>query len=349
MSMDKFHTLTQLLDNAGCQYKIFDLGRRVSEIDISQFKAVEDNCQPYPWPQQQHAHLSISFWQSGTPPWIWFLRLPLDERGLLKQAAVGDFLKYVIEAMGSTLNTEPTEEEQQKLAANPYTFKPNDDKMAVFHAKLRQQLALPASQYYEHAQCYLTGDLGWDQWQGVGLQGLADVCARMKQENNSTLLRRAIHKMPMTPLYALLGCLEHSGLPTRLSQRLIERLHSELEPPEPDLFLLSALVRALAGCDSEILSKQLDRILQQPELCHPEVLVAIAGRCWNGLANIDNASLFLLRLAETNDQALFNQLFADLVMLPLLRGIMLQVLHSQANPALVEAITQLQQRARGKL
>jgi len=76
--------------------------------------------------------------------------------------------------------------------------------------------------------------------------------------------------------------------------------------------------------------------------------VAIAGRCWNGLANIDTASQFLLRLAETKDQALFNQLFADLVMLPLLRGIMLQVLHSQANPALVEAITLLQQHARGQ-
>ncbi|MDX1304029.1 DUF3549 family protein [Photobacterium sp.] len=346
--MDTFHTLTQLLDNAGCQYKIFDLGRRVSEIDIEQFKAVEENRQPYPWPLQQHAHLSISFWQNGNPPWIWFLRLPLDERGLLKQAAVGDFIKYVIEAMGATLNAEPTEEEQQKLAQNPYTFKPNDDKMAIFHAQLRQQISLPASQYYEHAQHFLSGALGWDQWQGVGLQGLADVCARMKQENNSTLLRKAVNNLPMTPLYALLGCLEHGDIPDSLSQRLSERLLTETASAEPDLFLVAALIRSLAGSNSETLTEQLDHLLQQAVLCHPEVLVAIAGRCWNGLANTDTASLFLLRLAETKDQALFNQLFTDLVMLPLLRGIMLQVLHSQANPALVEAITQLQQHARGQ-
>ncbi|MEJ2766633.1 DUF3549 family protein [Photobacterium sp. MCCC 1A19761] len=348
MSMDKFHTLTQLLDNAGCQYTIFDLGRRVSEIDIDQFKAVEENRQPYPWPLQQHAHLSISFWQAGNPPWIWFLRLPLDERGLLKQAAVGDFIKYVIEAMGATLNSTPTEEEQEKLAANPYTFKPNDDKMAMFHAHLRHQLALPASQYYEHAQHYLTGDLGWDQWQGVGLQGLADVCARMKQENNSTQLRKAINNLPMTPLYALLGCLEHCELPEALSQRLIERLTREVEQAEPDLFLISALIRALSGAEPTLLQHQLTQLLANPVLCHPEILVAIAGRCWQGLATADIARTFLLRLAQTGDQALFNQLFADLVMLPALRGMMLQILHGQADPALVEAITKLQQHARGQ-
>ena len=348
MTMDKFHTLTQLLDNAGCQYNIFDLGRRVNEIDVSQFKAVEENRQPYPWPLQQHAHLAISFWQPQHTPWIWFLRLPLDERGLLKQAAVGDFIKYVIEAMGATLNSEPTEEEQEKLAANPYTFKPTDDKMAIFHAQIRYQLDLPASQYYEHAQQYLSSKLDWQQWQGVGLQGIADICARMKQENNATFIRKAIANLPMTPLYALLGCLEHCTLPDPLSTRISEHLSAEINSQDPDLFLVSALIRAISGSDSKVLNPALESILAQPELCHREVLIAIAGRCWSGLLTTDNAARFLLRLAETNDQALFNQLFADLVMLPVLRGTMLQVLHSQAEPALVAAIEKLQQHARGQ-
>ncbi|KDM90177.1 hypothetical protein EA58_18570 [Photobacterium galatheae] len=346
--MDKFHTLTQLLDNAGCQYKIFDLGRRVCEIERETFKAVEDNRQPYPWPMQQHAHLSISFWQQDNPPWIWFLKLPLDERGLLKQAAVGDFIKYVIEAMGATLNAVPTEEELEKLAANPYTFKPNDDKLAIFHAHLRQQLALPASQYYEHAQLYLSGKLDWNQWQGVGLQGLADVCARMKQENNATWLRKAVNHLPMTPLYALLGCLEHCDLPPALAERLVERLTQESTSDEADIFLMTALVRALSGAESEVLHDTLRKLLNQPALCHPEMMVAIAGRCWKGLIDTETAGLYLLRLAQTQDQTLFNQLFADLVMLPALRGIMLQVLHREANPELTEAITRLQQAARGQ-
>ncbi|GHA59675.1 DUF3549 family protein [Photobacterium aphoticum] len=346
--METFHTLTQLLDNAGCQYQIYDLGRRVNAIDIDQFKAVEDNRQPYPWPLQQHANLSIAFWQADQAPWIWFLRLPLDERGLLKQAAVGGFIQYVIEAMGATLNRTPTEAEQEKLAANPFTFKPNDDKMAMFHAQLRQQLHLPASHYYEHAQHYLTGTLGWEQWQGVGLQGLADVCARLKQENNTTLVRKAINHLPMTPLYALLGCLEHCTLPESLTQRMVERLNDEQAVETPDLFLLAALVRALSGAPTATLRDTLKKVLSTPSLCHPELLVAIAGRCWNGLADNDMASLFLLRLAQTQDQTLFNQLFADLVMLPVLRGIMLQVLHGQASPELMTAIARLQQQTHNK-
>ncbi|MGF1688009.1 DUF3549 family protein [Photobacterium japonica] len=343
--MENFHTLTQLLDNAGCHYHIYDLGRRVNAIDIDQFKAVEENRQPYPCPLQQHAHLSIAFWQADQPPWIWFLRLPLDERGLLKQAAVGGFIQYVIEAMGATLNRTPTEEEQEKLAKNPFTFKPNDDKMAMFHAQLRHQLNLPASHYYEHAQHYLSGDLGWEQWQGIGLQGLADVCARLKQGNNTTLVRKALNNLPLTPLYALLGCLEHCTLPDTLTQRLVERLNDECRVDAPDLFLLSALLRALSGADPLILRDTLKHVFAEPTLCHPEVLVAVAGRCWSGLADTDMASLFLLRLAQTQDQALFNQLFADLVMLPALRGLMLQVLHGQASPELVAAIERLQQHA----
>lgn len=277
---------------------------------------------------------------------MWFLRLPLDERGLLKQAAVGDFIKYVIEAMGASLNSTPTEDEQQKLANNPYTFKPNDDKMAIFNAQLRVLLSLPPSQYYTDAQAYLSGQQDWQQWQHIGLQGLADICARISQHNNATLLRKALNHLPMTPLYALLGCLEHCTIPEPLTQRISERLALECQQSQPDLFLIAALVRALAGSAPQQLQQTLVTLLNQPALCHREVLIAIAGRCWSGFSDANIASLFLLRLAETEDQTLFNQLFTDLVMQPLLRGIMLQILHGQADPALITAIQKLQQHAK---
>ena len=150
----------------------------------------------------------------------------------------------------------------------------------------------------------------------------------------------------MTPLYALLGCLEHCSIPAALTQRITERLTLECQQRQPDLFLIAALVRALAGSTPQHLKQTLTTILNQPSLCHREVLIAIAGRCWSGFSNIDIASLFLLRLAETEDQTLFNQLFTDLVMQPLLRGIMLQILHGQADPALIIAIQKLQQHAK---
>ncbi|MGT0150135.1 DUF3549 family protein [Vibrio metschnikovii] len=73
--------------------------------------------------------------------------------------------------------------------------------MAVIHSQIRRQLSLPSSQYYEHAQHYLTGDLGWDNWQSVGLQGISDICARLNDANNSQLIINALPHLPSPVLY----------------------------------------------------------------------------------------------------------------------------------------------------
>ena len=117
--METIHTLTQLLKNSGCQYDIYDLGRRIQKIDNTLFSDVEQGKQPYPFPLQKQAHLAISYWNEHKQPWIWFLKFKLDERGLLHQGDVGNFLKFVIEAMGTRLNGEISEEQQQKLSNNP--------------------------------------------------------------------------------------------------------------------------------------------------------------------------------------------------------------------------------------
>lgn len=53
--MDTIRTLTALLQNSGCQYQIFDLGRRVQAMDNRQFAQVELGQQAYPFPLQRHA------------------------------------------------------------------------------------------------------------------------------------------------------------------------------------------------------------------------------------------------------------------------------------------------------
>ncbi|MGY3568963.1 DUF3549 family protein [Vibrio paucivorans] len=345
--MDTIHTLTQLLQNSGCQYKIFDLGRRIKTIDNPLFENVEKGQHPYPFPLQRKAHLAIAYWNEDNQPWIWFLKFDLDERGLLKQADIGNFLKYVIEAMGTRLNKEMSEEQQEKLSNNPYTFKPKDDKMAVFHSQVRAQLDLPTSQYYEHAQHYFTGDLGWDNWQTVGLQGITDLCARLSIEQNGVNVRKALKHLPSEPLYALLGALEHTDLPAKLAGRIAELAESQIQSDEPDLFLLSALARALAGAEDKLSLPLVQQILSSPRLSHQEVLIGIAGRAWHLLALENTAEQFLLRLAQTGNQALFNQLFADLVMLPELRMVLLPLLHSNPSPELAKALVNLQQAAKG--
>ncbi|EIV8503310.1 DUF3549 family protein [Vibrio parahaemolyticus] len=345
--MENIQTLTQLLKNSHCEYQIFDLGRRIKTINSQLFADVEKGLCPYPYPMQRKAHLAIAYWNEQKQPWIWFLKFELDERGLLKQSDIGNFIKYVVEAMGTRLSEEMSEEQQQKLSNNPYTFKPSEDKMAVFHSQVRANLALPTSQYYEHTQHYFTGGLGWENWQTVGLQGITDIAARLGKEQNAVTLRKALNHLPNEPLYALLGALEHVNLQERLAQRIAEKAQQEIHSTEPDLFLLSALTRALAGAPTEVSLPVLEAILQSPRLSHQEVLIGIAGRAWHLLSDAKIAEQFLLRLAQTGNQTLFNQLFADLVMLPELRMVLLPLLHSSPSEELATALIKLQQATKG--
>ncbi|EGQ8939977.1 hypothetical protein BBL97_22690 [Vibrio parahaemolyticus] len=345
--MENIQTLTQLLKNSHCEYQIFDLGRRIKTINSQLFADVEKGLCPYPYPMQRKAHLAIAYWNEQKQPWIWFLKFELDERGLLKQSDIGNFIKYVVEAMGTRLSEEMSEEQQQKLSNNPYTFKPSEDKMAVFHSQVRANLDLPTSQYYEHTQHYFTGGLGWENWQTVGLQGITDIAARLGKEQNAVTLRKALNHLPNEPLYALLGALEHVDLQERLAQRIAEKAQQEIHSTEPDLFLLSALTRALAGAPTEVSLPVLEVILQSPRLSHQEVLIGIAGRAWHLLSDAKIAEQFLLRLAQTGNQTLFNQLFADLVMLPELRMVLLPLLHSSPSEELATALIKLQQATKG--
>ncbi|MZI93507.1 DUF3549 family protein [Vibrio sp. CAIM 722] len=345
--MDNIATLSQLLQTSGNHYKVFDLGRRIQVIPNEQFHQVEQGSQPYPYPVQRSAQIAIAYWNEANQPWIWFLKFELDERGLLQQSHVTQFIQYVLEAMGSRLTNELSEEQQQKLTNNPYTFKPHEDKMALFHSLIRSHLALPCSQYYEHAQHYFKGGLGWDNWQTVGLQGITDICTHIGQEQNGVLLRKAIAHLPTQPLYALLGALEHIDLPEKLADRIVEMANKEIVSDKPDLFLLSALVRALAGAPEKHLTDIVDKLLSSEQLSHQEILIGIAGRSWHVLADSGRAQRFLLRLAQTGNQALFNQLFADLVMLPQLRMVILPLLHASPSPELTQALMELQRNTKG--
>lgn len=341
--MENIHTLTELLENSGCEYKIFDLGRRIITIPNTVFAKVEQGQKPYPYPLQRHAHIAIAYWNEKKQPWIWFLKFSLDERGLLKQTDIGNFIKYVVEAMGTRLNSDLDENQQQKLANNPYTFKPSEDKMAVFHSQIKASLDMPTSQYYEHAQHYFSGGLGWEKWQTVGLQGITDICARLKHEQNSVLIRKALTHLPNEPKYALLGALEHIDIPQKLADQILELAYKQIQSSEPDLFLLSAYIRSLAGSDINNLQAIIEEVLKSARLSHQEVLIAIAGRVWHALEDSHLAQQFLLRLAQTGNQTLFNQIFADLVMQPSLRMVILPLLHSTPSEELTNALVNLQQ------
>jgi hypothetical protein len=340
--MQTIHTLSQLVSQSECDYMVFDLGRRIQPIDNQLFASVEQGQQPYPYPLQRHAKFAIVYWNQSKQPWFWLLNFELDERGLLMPSNVGQFIRYVLEAMGTRLTQNLNQEQQNKLANNPFTFKPNEEKMAVLHSAVRATLGLTASQYYAHAQDYFKGSLEWHNWQNVGLQGITDMAARLSHEHNHRHILRSLKHLPSQPLYGVLGALEHVALTTDLSHKIADITNIEMAKKEPDIFLLAALIRALSGGNKQDLSEVIQELLSQIDLCHPEVLVALAGRSWHVLADTTTAELFLIRLAQTKDQNLFNQLFADLVSVPQLRMVLLPLLHSSPSPQLVTALTNLQ-------
>ncbi|MFO6422914.1 DUF3549 family protein [Motilimonas sp. KMU-193] len=332
------HSLTDFLDQAQCQYRIYDLGRKVQKISASEFKKVEQNQVPYPYPLQQHAWLAVVFWQVDKPEhYIWFLKLPLDERGLLLAGPQTHFIQLVVEALGATLEQQPDEKQQERLANNPYTFKPAELKKAVFHAQLNLDLARPASRYYEQAHAYFSGQLGWQQWQQLGMQGIADIAVRLKQDDNESHVINALNQLPEPPLSMLLECLEHNDMTTRLAETLDEfARHNALSKPHLATLALRAMSSSKAtGLRQALIKHQ----LTSPLNLDPQWFIAVAARCWQDLQAPELQQDYLEKLALVDNGQLFVQLFADLVAQPTLRASLLAAIRQpERSPAMSQAI-----------
>lgn len=341
--MQEIQTLTSFFQQAKCNVQIFDLGRRVQPVSNDEFARIEANHIPYPYPVKGQGQFALIFNQDNHEPWIWFLRFPLDERGLLKQAHIGDFLRYVLAAFGTDLNQPLSEKLKEQLANNPYTFKPQDDKLAIFHALMSRFFKREYSSYYEPAREYLSGKTGWTHWQHIGFQGMADICVNLDKDDNTKLVRTALTDLPFQPMYALLACLEHVELPESIAKRLAEFIE---QSPQMDLFFLCAVMRALSGARKNFLQGIISQVLNTENLCHREMFIAIAGRCWSALDDQKLMRLFLLRLAQNDEQNLFNQIFVDLVTQPSLRISMLILLREQNDSELEAAFLQLQKATR---
>lgn len=344
--MKALTTLSEILTLAGSQFKVFDMGRRIAPIDPQQFYDIESATLPYPVPVANHARLALCFWSIQTPdtPYIWFLQFPLDEQGYLNLGARDQFLHQVIQALGHDLSKEPNEEQQQALSQNPAIFRPTEEKLAYFNARLKAELDLPASQYYEHAQAYFSGDLGWDNWEGVALQGIADLVARIDRESNSQRLAMALPHLNETTLVALAQQLEHQSIDQTLTHQLLE-CHQQWLNERPWLALLMLRATAsspFASLRQKALSYQLQHIddIQQ--------LIAIAGRLWQDLAAPELNREFFEAVAQQQDPQLFAELFADLVAIPQLREeCLFRLRDPNRSPKLAEAIGQLIQATNG--
>jgi len=331
--MAQVNGISDFLNQAGTQFKIFDMGRRIEEISSTDFLKFEQGEIPYPLPLQQQAWLGFLVWTEdrSSELVIWFLRFPLDAAGKLTKGIRDDFVLRLLDKEGT--------EAPQQDETNPYGFKPKQEHMASFHAKAAKLLKQPASSYYEHSKDYFAGKPGYDQWAFVGFQGIADIATRLDEENNSALIANAIEKIPAQPFEALAQCLEHEKIDVQLTLAIAKLIDRELAKSEIDANFISLCIRALSNTqDQSQLATLLNKILTTPTGSHPEVLASISGRSWLALQNEKTVNLFLEALANCSEgQEFFNLVIVDLINIP---GMQKSILTAVKSPDRSEKLSQ---------
>ncbi len=309
------HTLSQLIEQSGAQYRIFDMGRAIRKVDRETFEKFEAAQQPYPYPFQGHAWFALLFWspQQKEEHQIWFIKFPLDEQGLLKQACRDDFIKRTIDEIAQRKAEKP--QETPAASDNPWGFTPHQDKMAAIHAKSSVAMGLGASQFYQPARAYLQAPSA--DWQSLGIQGIADFCARINEDNNETILINALPQLTPPVLAHILPLLENEEISHRLADAIVALNQCSQGNGSQDPNLMSASVRALSQAKGSQLKTFVEYCLQSPFQTNVEILVAISGRAWDVLNDETLALQFLERLARNDaGQPGFNHIIKDILYLP---------------------------------
>ncbi len=320
-SPEKFDSITHFLQTGEFNYRVFELGRKVNQLSNNVFENIEEQKQVYPAPFQKKASLALLFWEDGKQNGavIWFLQFPIDELGFLKQEARDAFLIDLLEQTGKNIQAKQQGiKALDELKESPFAFKPNPDRLAIFHALATKELEQSPSHYYQHTREYLTGKAGYEQWQFLGLQGIADVVARLAEDDNEALLANAVGLMPEMPLVSFCNALENVNPQGVLSEALAIKLKAELVTGTNNQ-LVALLLRALSGADPiKLRHELLVQVLSSSLGKDIEVMVAISGRAWNDLHSKPVLEVFVDNLADQNEMA-FNAILSDLMMIPDMR------------------------------
>jgi hypothetical protein len=342
--MSQISSLTELLRQSGGQFRFFDMGRRVQKFSVEQFEKIENQQTPYPFPYLQHAWVALMVWNPKNKEQgaAWFLKLPLDEQGYLIQAVRDDLLSRLLKNAGGVLKHQQSGEmPEDALKDNPFSFKPDQEKMALFHAYSTLTSNEPASQYFEGAQQYFAGQNGFDQWESLGFQGIADLVVRHEKGSNGKILAQSISQLPDVPFEVLCTCLESIQPDHKLYDALCLRAEQTLERGTANANHIAALTRGLSnGKNSPRKQALVHSILNSNYALEPEVIISIATRCHENLQEPATLQLFLEKLATGNaGQSGFSRILSDLMFMPALRAlILMQFRNEERSEELTQAI-----------
>ena len=341
--MTAISTISELLTLSQTQFRIYDIGRKIDKISKEQFNKIELNQIPYPFPLQGHASLAIVFWQKNTnTPYLWFIKLPLDEQGLLNQAARDHFIAIIIEALGANLTTVPNEQQEELLKNNPYHFTPATYKLAALNSKIKIELKQAPSSYFTVFHSYLSYLSNWSEWQNIGVQGITDYAASINQNDHGDILAQALLYLPEEVLFPLCTALENETLPANVIQALIKSLKSTfIQTNENTPEIQQHLIRGLASSTQHpYVINFISELLQQESLSE-DILITLSARCWILWQDQNLLLQYFEKLVRT-DSILFTPIFKDLVAIPSIRNVVLASIRiPERSSALSKAIGEL--------
>ena len=332
-------TLGEFLQAGQADYQVFDLGRCLRELEADTFDRIERQQQPYPYPIRQQAQLAVLFRHRQQPDndYLWFIQLPLDERGLLNAAARDHYLEFVLNALGHEITANLTDEQEQQLKQNPYLFTPNETQRAALHARIAVQRRAAPSLYFDDAEAYLSRQRG--NWQDLGMQGLHDCAARLQQlPDLAAAIAEEFNHYPGPVQQQLAAALEHQLLPAKLRDAMVSLIDSGSEAKAEAL-------RSLASCAEHGNVKKLVR--QQIEFADGDTLTIMAARLWPALADQPTLKTYIHAIAQL-EPVLFDALFQDVISLPELRPLLLSLLaQDQLSETSLHALNRLKQNVQG--
>ncbi|KXI28175.1 DUF3549 family protein [Paraglaciecola hydrolytica] len=323
--MSQINSISEFLLHAGTNYRIFDMGRAIRPITSQLFLDIELGNIPAHFPRAQHAWFGIIFFNptEAKEHYIWFIKLPLDEQGLVLNAARQQFLQIVVDALGQQLDKNAN----NQLPENPYTFVPAQQQRADFNSLSRLSLVLPPSQYYALAAQYVKNPQVVE-WQNLSIQGIADLVAYIQQEQlEDTLIAQFQYFSPEVQL-AFCQSFENHCITTKCSNMLLDWWHNGATTQER----LLALLRALSQSNEQsLLNSFIQQLLEQEDWLSQDVLILLAARHWQRLDKLNLMRDFMHKLAESGS-GLFVALFRDLVLIPDTRDQMLKLLRCPDKP-----------------
>lgn len=346
-SRGSISTLSEFLLQAHTQHHVFDVGRGIRKVANQTFFDWENQVAPCAYPRQDHAWFCIVFWNDklNAQRYIWFIKLPLDENGLIVSAALQQFLDIIVQALGKEL--EHTENSQAQLPQNPYVFTPSQQQLADCNAHIRKVLALP-SKDNTAALNYLkapNATCGQQVWEGLSLQDIADFVihpALGATNTNSlqTLIATNMAAYPGPVLNCLFASLETVAINEVLARALVD-FHRTA--PEPNLAALC--LRAMSHAPHPISLEYIKQLIddnpnETTKTLDIETCVVIVGRYWQVLTQAQRLHNFMHKVTLIDpSHGLFKGLYADLVKIPETRSSMLSFIRqTERTPNVAEAI-----------